>query len=184
VEPLAREIAVEIVSSVREPFALFGHSTGALCAFETARELRRINGPSPLHLFVSGRCAPQIPIERHDLSMIDVTELAVVLRELGGTPEEVLSDPDLLGFLQPLLAADFSVNEDYEYVPEKPLDLPVTAFAGVDDPGADVAGMAPWEAQSARKFRLHALAGGHFAVFDHAAEIHEAIAAALAEHRQ
>src|SRR4051794_36920377 len=35
------------------PFALFGHSLGALLAFELARELRRRGGPPPDHLFVA-----------------------------------------------------------------------------------------------------------------------------------
>jgi surfactin synthase thioesterase subunit len=179
VEPLVRELSREVAASIREPFALFGHSTGALCAFETVRELHRTGGPQPVHLFVSGRCAPQVPMEWHDLSVMDITELADFLRKLDGTPQELLGTPDVLAFLQPLLAADFSVNERYTYVPGAPLDIPVTAFAGVDDAGADAADMALWELQTSREFRVHALNGGHFAVFDHAAEVHQAIAAAL-----
>jgi medium-chain acyl-[acyl-carrier-protein] hydrolase len=179
VGPLADEIAREISASVDEPFALFGHSTGALCAFETARALRRVGGPQPIHLFVSGRPAPQIPIERHDLSVMTVAELTDILRELGGTPEELLANPDMMGFLQPLLAADFAVNEQYDYVPEAPLDIPVTTFVGVEDAGAGIADAAPWEEQTSSEFNVHQLAGGHFAVFDHAAEVHQRIAAVL-----
>lgn len=179
VEPLAAELAQAIAACLVEPFALFGHSTGALCVFETARELRRIGGPRPERLFVSGRRAPQVPMEWHDLAAMDVAELADFLRQLGGTPEVVLDDPETLRFLQPLLAADFSLNEQYAYTPEDPLDLPITAFAGIEDPGAGAAEMSPWELQTAAGFRLHPLDGGHFAVFDRAAEVHRAIAADL-----
>ncbi|MEU6301333.1 thioesterase II family protein [Streptomyces chartreusis] len=180
VEPLAKELAGVIADSVRAPYAVFGHSTGALCAFETLRELRRIDGPLPVHLFVSGRCAPQTPLTRHDLASMDLVELADLLRQLGGTPEEVLAEPDLLALLQPLLAADFSVNQGYAYTVEPPLDIPVTAFAGIDDQGADVALTEPWAIHTAREFALHALPGGHFAIFDSAAAVHSHIAAALA----
>jgi surfactin synthase thioesterase subunit len=172
VRPLAAELARAIAACVVEPFALFGHSTGALSVFETVRELRR--------MFVSGRRAPQIPMEWHDLAAMELAELADFLRKLGGTPEDVLGDLDTLGFLQPLLAADFSVNERYACTPGEPLDMPITAFAGVEDSGADVADMSPWEIQTTAGFRLHPLEGGHFAVFDRAAEVHRAIAADLA----
>ncbi|MEU3605654.1 thioesterase domain-containing protein [Streptomyces sp. NPDC035033] len=183
VEPLAKELATVIADTVRAPYALLGHSTGALCAFETLRELRRNGGPPPVHLFVSGRCAPQIPVAGRDLAGMDLTELAALLRRLGGTPEEVLAEPELLALMRPLLAADFSVNEGYAHVAEPPLDVPLTAFAGVDDPGADVAATEPWAVQTAREFALHALPGGHFALFDSAAEVHSHIAAALSPHR-
>ncbi|MGW4562111.1 thioesterase II family protein [Streptomyces sp. NPDC004561] len=183
VEPLAKELAGVIADSVRAPYALFGHSTGALCAFETVRELRRIDGPLPVHLFVSGRCAPQTPLVRHDLAGMDPAELADLLRRLGGTPEEVLAEPDLLALLQPLLAADFSVNEGYAHAVEPPLDLPVTAFAGIDDRGADVSATEPWAVHTAREFVLHALPGGHFAIFESAAAVHSGIAEALAPYR-
>jgi surfactin synthase thioesterase subunit len=180
VRPLAAELARTIAECLVEPFALFGHSTGALCVFETARELRRIGGPRPERLFVSGRRAPQLPMEVHDLAAMDVAELAGFLRDLGGTPDVVLDDPDTLSFLQPLLAADFSVNERYAHTPEEPLDMPMTAFAGIEDPGAGLVEMAPWDLQTSAGFRLHPLEGGHFAVFDRAAEVHRAIAADLA----
>ncbi|MCZ4603611.1 thioesterase domain-containing protein [Streptomyces sp. Lzd4kr] len=180
VEPLAKELAGVIADSVRAPYAVFGHSTGALCAFETLRELRRIDGPMPVHLFVSGRCAPQTPLTRHDLASMDLVELADLLRQLGGTPEEVLAEPDLLALLQPLLVADFSVNQGYAYTVEPSLDVPITAFAGIDDRGADVALTEPWAIHTAQQFALHALPGGHFAIFESAVTVHSHIAAALA----
>lgn len=182
VVPLARELARVVAESIRAPYAFFGHSTGALCAFETVRELRRLGATLPVHLFVSGRCAPQIPMVRHDLGAMSLPDLAEHLRLLGGTPEAVLDEPDLLRLLQPVLAADFRVNEEYEYVPEPPLHIPVTAFAGVTDVGADVALMEPWADHTSREFSLHSLPGGHFAVFDGAAAVHARIAKDLSEH--
>jgi surfactin synthase thioesterase subunit len=136
----------------------------------------------PVHLFVSGRRAPQIPLKRDDLAALSLPELAVFLKQMGGTPDEVLADHDLLAALQPILAADFAVNQDYDYVPEAPLNIPVTAFAGTDDAGADGGLMAPWREQANGDFALCELAGGHFAVFSRRAEVHARIAADLAEY--
>ncbi|HEU5270023.1 MAG TPA: thioesterase domain-containing protein [Jatrophihabitans sp.] len=180
VGPLVRGLAAELAETVAEPYALFGHSTGALCAFEVARELRAGGAPMPVHLFVSGRRAPQLPMERVELAALTPPELAALLDEMGGTPREVLADHDMLKALQPLLAADFAVNQDYRFVPGAPLDVPLTAFAGVEDTGADGEWMAPWREQTAGDFALHELDGGHFAIFDQRAEVHARIAAHLA----
>jgi medium-chain acyl-[acyl-carrier-protein] hydrolase len=163
---ISARLAPEVLAAVTVPYAIFGHSTGALCAFELAREIRRENGPDPAHLFVAGRQAPQLPMERTVIDGMSVAELAAELRRLGGTPEELLDDPDLLGRFQPLLAADFAVNEAYAYRPEPPLDIPITAFAATQDPLAGLTQMLAWDEHTTAEFRLHALNGGHFAVFD------------------
>lgn len=179
VRPLVRELASQVVSSVATPYAIFGHSTGALAAFELAREIRRLGAPGPVHLFVAGRRAPHLPICRSDLARLSLPELAALLRELGGTPPDLLADTDLLAMMQPMLAADFEVNENYEFAAEDPLSVPITAFAGTTDTGADVTMMTAWREQTTAEFAIHALAGGHFAIFDHAETVHAAIATAL-----
>jgi medium-chain acyl-[acyl-carrier-protein] hydrolase len=179
VAPLVQELASEITASVRSPFAILGHSTGALCAYEVSRQLRRTGGPQPVHLFVCGRRAPQHPMEQHDLTALSEAELAAFLRGLEGTPEVILSDHGLLRRMQPILAADFTVNERYTFQPDAPLDIPITAFVGHADPGAGEELMAPWRTQTVADFHLRVLDGAHFAIFDQAAQVHAEIAAAL-----
>src|SRR5262245_6534617 len=67
---LVRALAEALENSLDRPFAFFGHSMGALICFELARHLRERGGPRPVHLFVSGRHAPQLPNTQrivHDL---------------------------------------------------------------------------------------------------------------------
>jgi surfactin synthase thioesterase subunit len=108
-----------------------------------------------------------------------VEEVASVLGELGGTPQEVLADRHLLRMLQPLLAADFEVNEAYTFQPQEPLPVPITAFAGTDDVWAAPDQVAGWAAHTSAAFELCTLSGGHFAVFEHSVRVHEVIAARL-----
>ncbi|MEU9474376.1 alpha/beta fold hydrolase [Streptomyces sp. NPDC048191] len=176
---LARLLAPEIIADVPPPYALLGHSTGALVAFELCREIRRLGGTAPVHLFVSGRPAPQLPMRRTRLSGLSVTELAEVLRRLGGTPPEVLENQALLASIHPLLVADFKVNEEYTYRPESPLGIPLTVFAATRDAGTSLDEAAAWETQTDGGFRMLTLDGGHFAVFDQAPEIHGHIATSL-----
>lgn len=175
---IARQLAPEIIRTVRPPYAMFGHSTGALCAFEVAREIRRLDGPPPVHLLLAGRRAPSIPMVRTDLA-VPPDELAAVLRRLGGTPEDILADQSLLALIQPLLVADFHVNENYSYRAEPRLSIPITAFAGTRDQLADPDQVAAWQQETSARFARLVLDGSHFAIFENSAVVLRLIAADL-----
>jgi medium-chain acyl-[acyl-carrier-protein] hydrolase len=179
VHELASLLAAQVIACVAAPYALFGHSTGALAAFQLARRIRELGGPAAAHLFVSGRPAPQIPLKRTALRGLPVTDLAAVLRGLGGTPEAVLRDEGTLRRVHPVLVADFAVNEEYDYQPEPPLAIPVTVFAATQDPGTSLAQAAAWAEHTSATFRVYPVEGDHFAVFERAAEVQQEIASAL-----
>ncbi|TNH28002.1 thioesterase [Micromonospora orduensis] len=176
---IARQLAPEVLRTVRQPYAIFGHSTGALCAFEVVREIRRLDGPLPVHLFVAGRRAPSIPMIRTELAGLPADELAVVLRRLGGTPEEVLAEPVMLELIQPLLVADFHVNEIYSYHPEPRLPVPITAFASTRDHFAAPEQVAGWEQETSDRYAQLVLDGDHFAIFENSPAVLGRIAADL-----
>jgi len=179
VQDIARQLAPEIIAVMTSPYAVFGHSTGALCAFEVIREVRRLNGPLPVHLFVAGRRAPSIPMAKTELAGLSVEELTDEMRRLGGTPEEVLANPALLALIQPLLAADFEVNELYDYHAEPRLPIPVTAFAGTRDHFAHPDDVAGWQDETGGVYTQLVLEGGHFAIFEYADAVLGQIAADL-----
>ena len=135
---------------------------GALIGFELARLLRREHGLMPAHLFVSGRRAPQLPRDSRITYNLPEPEFLEEVRRLDGTPKEVLEHPELMEIVSPLLRADFEVVETYSYVPEPPLDCPITVFGGLrdHDVGRDV--LEPWREQTASHFTLRMLPGGHF----------------------
>ena len=176
---IARQLAPEVLATVRPPYAIFGHSTGALCAFEVVREIRRLGGPMPVHLYVAGRRPPSMPMIRTELAGLPADELAVVLRRLGGTPEELLADPFLLELIQPLLVADFHVNEMYGYRAEPPLPVPITAFASTDDHFAGPGQVAGWQRETSGRYAQLVFNGGHFAIFDNSSTVLGRIAADL-----
>lgn len=177
---LGRQLAAEIIDLVRPPYAVFGHSTGALAAFEVSREIRRLGGPLPVHLFVAGRRAPAIAPIRTRLAGLSTDELASKLREMGGTPEDVLADPGLLELLRPLLVADFEVSEAYEYRPEPRLAIPITAFASTRDHFADPEQVGGWRHETSARFQRLVLDGGHFAIFEESSTVLGRIAEDLA----
>ncbi|MFE7323777.1 thioesterase II family protein [Streptomyces sp. NPDC057565] len=145
------------------PFALFGHSLGAIVAYEMARLFSESGTGPPLRLFVSGRRAPHLPARhapRHTLTDVDFLGL---LTQLGGTPPEILRQPGMAELFLPSLRADFRMNETYDPAPERPpLFCPVTALTGDADPEVTRDDIAAWSAVTCRDFRMRTFDGDHF----------------------
>jgi medium-chain acyl-[acyl-carrier-protein] hydrolase len=162
VAPLVRSLAAELMLPPDERFALFGHSMGALVAFELARELRRRGGPRPSRLFVTSCRAPQLPRPQPLLGGLPDDALIYELRRLGGIPEEVVRDRELLDLIIPALRADVTLLERYVYAAEEPLAVPISAFGGWRDRSVNQADLSAWRAHTAAGFELRMLDGGHF----------------------
>jgi medium-chain acyl-[acyl-carrier-protein] hydrolase len=155
--------AVEALASLDDkPFVLFGHSMGALLAFETARALRRLGRRGPLRLLVSGYRAPQLPRDTEPIHQLPDDAFAARLRQFEGTPPEVFTNAELLQLMVPIVRADFTVVETHVHQDEPPLACPVTAFGGLADGHFGRNAVAAWAAQTTGAFRLHMLEGSHF----------------------
>lgn len=148
------------------PYALFGHSFGALLAFELARELRRRDAPPPLLLGVSGWPAPSgglphVPVTGLLTGLPD-QEFLRVTSTLGGMPEGVLDNPELAELVLPALRADFAAIEGYQYRPGSPLAVPVSVFGGTEDPLAPPEKVRGWARETTGPVRVRRYEGGHF----------------------
>lgn len=161
----------EVVSGVEEglageleegPHAFFGHSMGAVIAYELARRRRDAGHPEPEHLFVSARSAPTVPDEDEPIHDLPQDRFRQRLRELNGTPAEVLDHPELMELVEPLLRADFRVNETYTHSAGDPLACPVTALGGLGDEEVPRENLESWRPLTRGPFRLHMLSGDHF----------------------
>ncbi|MFE6038322.1 thioesterase II family protein [Streptomyces sp. NPDC056452] len=178
--PMVAELADVVLCGGSAPYALYGHSLGGLVAFEVAREIRRRGAPQPSHLIVSGCAAPDHdPGDTPSVADLDDPRTVEVLRRLGGTPEWVLRDPSALGMILPPFRSDFAVKESHRYLPEPPLDLPVTVLAATRDPQVPLESTAGWHRQTRAEFRRHLLEGGHFAALQQTAPTHRYISEAL-----
>jgi surfactin synthase thioesterase subunit len=112
------------------PFALFGHSMGALIAFEVARHLRRVDETAPVRLLVSTQRASGLPRRRPPIAHLPSEEFVVELRRrYAGVPEALLQQPDLEALFLPCLQADMGLVERYRCDDEPPLDCPISACA-------------------------------------------------------
>ena len=161
-QSLVQAIAEGLHPYLDQPFALFGHSLGAMLSFELARHLRRMRLPQPQHLFVSGRRAPQVVNSEPPTHDLPEAQFVAALRKLNGTPAEALEHPELMQLMLPLLRADFEVCDTYTYVSEEPLAIPITAYGGLFDTGVLREQVEGWRQQTTASFTLRMLPGDHF----------------------
>lgn len=162
IEPLVKAIALEILPYLDKPFAFFGHSMGGLVSFELARSIRRQYNLEPVHLFISGRRAPQTKDLKPAIHQLPEAEFLRELRQLNGTPEAVLDNHELRSLLMPILKADFAVLENYIYSDEAPLNCPISVFGGLQDKQVSLEQLEAWQAQTVNTFSLEMLPGNHF----------------------
>jgi medium-chain acyl-[acyl-carrier-protein] hydrolase len=162
IEPLVEALAVALRPQLDIPFALFGHSMGALIAFELARQLRRQGLPMPVHLFASGRHAPHRPDPVPPIHNVPDETLLAEVRRLQGTPDGIWEDPELRALFLPILRADFSVNESYRHIREAPLACGISAFGGLEDYKVGREDLTGWRQHTQGAFALRMLPGGHF----------------------
>lgn len=158
---LVETLAEELRPLLDRPFAFFGHSLGAIVAFEVARILRG-RAPAPMHLFVSGKIAPHLPDPAPRIHKFSDNAFLRELQNLKGMPQAVLDSKELLEITLPAVRSDFTLLETYKYEPQPPLVCPITAFGGLEDPRTTENGLEGWRTETTASFDLVMLQGDHF----------------------
>jgi medium-chain acyl-[acyl-carrier-protein] hydrolase len=172
-------LAPALLPLLDRPFAFFCHSMGALLAFETTRWLRRHGMRPPRHLYVSGRRAPHVPDE--DFPPADASDAAIVswLREMNGTPPEVLENEALMTLLLPSLRADIRICGTYAYEAEPSVPCPITVFGGVDDEESAPGYLEGWGQHATGGCTVLTFPGDHFFLHSAQASVLAALTASL-----
>jgi len=163
ISELAEAITDAVAQLPERPFALFGHSMGAVLASEVARSLAARSLSLPSHLIVSGRRPPRVPDQRAPIGGLpDDAFVSEINRRYGGIPSEILAHPDVLALLLPGLRADIIALETFRPGPRSPVPIPISAFGGDSDPMTPVSHLQEWKSETQGAFALRVFPGGHF----------------------
>jgi medium-chain acyl-[acyl-carrier-protein] hydrolase len=152
--------------SFSRPFALLGHSMGALISYELARSIRREFDIQAAGLFLSGLRALQIPSPDLPLHSLEKSEFLRQLQSRYGMPASLLQASELVELFLPLLRANFKMCETYVYTPEPPLECPLSIFGGLQDARISRQDLAAWKLQTTKAVRLRMIEGNHY-FFEH-----------------
>ncbi|MFI2620673.1 thioesterase II family protein [Streptomyces sp. NPDC018584] len=160
------------------PLALFGHSMGAVLAYEIALRLQDAGLPAPVRLFASGRRAPSCDRDERLHLGSDAQLRSEVLR-LGGPHVELLADPEIMAMAMPAIRSDYHAVENYRHTPGQKLTCPVTVLTGNSDPRVAIDEAAAWEEHTTGPTELQVFPGGHFFLVAHSTRVSELIAERL-----
>jgi surfactin synthase thioesterase subunit len=161
-EPLVADLAKTIHHLADKPVSFLGNSMGALISFELAHRLRAERNIEPIHLFLAGRHPPHLENIAPVTFELPEKQFIEELRQMDGTPEEILENQELLELILPALRADFEAVERYTFTPRPKLTCPITVMGGLADSGVNEESLARWQEQSSGKFTLRMFAGNHF----------------------
>ncbi|MER6046939.1 alpha/beta fold hydrolase [Streptomyces sp. NPDC001793] len=172
---MADQLADALRPWTDRPFAFFGHSMGAVLAFETARRLEK-EGISPTMLFLSGRRAPSVFYDE-TVHQRDDEGLIAELKKLSGTDARVLGDEEILRMVLPAIRSDYRAIETYRCEPGAKVACPVTVLTGDDDPRTTIEDARGWQDHTDGPFDLAVYPGGHFYLADHQEDINKRLVA-------
>ncbi|SCF06792.1 thioesterase II family protein [Micromonospora chokoriensis] len=169
---LADQVFGALAAAPQQPTALFGHSLGAVVAYEVALRMRDAGLPDPVRLFASARRAPSRYRDERVHRLGDA-EIIDELRRLSGTHAATLADPELIQLILPAVRSDYQAIETYRHRPDAVLDCPVTVLTGADDPVVSAAEADDWRRHTTGEVEVRTFTGGHFFLVDHAPAVIE-----------
>ncbi len=165
---LAEDAANALASVIDgKPYAIFGHSMGAVLGFETSLRLTA-RGLPPAHFFASARQSPALAWRRPKIHDLPEADFNAAIARLGGTSRLVLADPEMMQIVMPSLRADFTAIETYECRPGAKLPCNVTVIGGAEDPDVGLEDLMAWQDVTSGIALVEQKSGGHFYIDQHA----------------
>lgn len=152
----------EVAPLLDRPFAVLGHCSGSVLAYEFARRLRAVQGPAPAMVVLSSAPAPSARAIDDPLHLLPRRELISRVIAYGGMSDTVLGDPGLMEIFEPILRADYGVIERLEYSAGPPLATPIAVIGGRHDAFVDFQSLAAWREETTAEFSLHLIDAGHY----------------------
>lgn len=163
VDALVTALKKQIGPYLDRPYALYGHSMGALITYELAQAIASdCDLPSPERIFVAAHRAPQLPLQRTPISQLSDNAFIERLKQYGGFNDEILNNAEMMELVLPTIRADFTLCESYQHKAIQKLKCPIHVFAGIDDKQTTVESTYGWDQCSETSVDTTLFNGGHF----------------------
>lgn len=161
-DSLTSELGEALLPFTNEPYIFFGHSLGSCLAFAVIQYLSTRGARLPMLLFASGRYPAHLQLPRRTFHLLDDEEFIDELRRLGGTPEDVLTDPAFKEYFLPVIRNDFMLIETHVSELSAPLPVPIAVLGGTGDMDSPPCSLEKWGELSSSGCSVKLFDGGHF----------------------
>jgi surfactin synthase thioesterase subunit len=178
-QPLLTDInslVIDVYDQIRHlldkrSYAIYGHSMGGLIAGLLTRKIIDNGHRLPLHVFITGTTGPSASSRDEKIRhLLPKNEFIQELKALNGSPDEILSDPELLDFFEPILRADFQASETYAHTPAPPMKIPFTVITGTEE-DMKIEDIHLWQEETTQTIDFRRFPGKHFFIYDYPEEI-------------
>ncbi len=167
IDDLVADIWKQIQHLMYQPYAFFGHSMGALLAYQLTHQAKKMRFPTPIHLFLSGREAPSVPPDNEKRFLLPLPAFKAKLKNYGGISTDILEDTDIFSFFEPIIRADFEAVETWKYRYRPKLNIPTVIFSGTEE---DITNeeLVAWQKEFQNDIQFKIFEGDHFFINNHA----------------
>lgn len=169
IDALVEDMFNSIKDQLNNSYAFYGHSMGTLIAFLLAKKIAQTHFPMPVHLFMTGGAAPSIP-ESKIRSSLPKDEFIEELKTIGGSPESMLNNDQVIDFFEPILRADFKCIETYKYSFTGKLKIPISVLIG-DKEDIRMEQAQAWDKETLLPVEVKVMPGDHFFIYQHSKKI-------------
>lgn len=175
IDEAVKDIYINIKKNIDSRYAILGHSMGSLIAFELAHYIAALNEKLPIHIFFSGRKAPNISYDNNSIHKMSDIQLEQQIKKFSGTPKDVFENKQILKTFLPILRADFKICEEYIYkMKNSKLNVNISVLNGdMDD--IKIPHIAAWKQHTSKKCNIYFFRGGHFYINENLKYIGEII---------
>jgi surfactin synthase thioesterase subunit len=175
ISDIVEDVFINIKDKLNQPYAIYGHSMGALIAYLIAHKIKMLKLDNPLHLFVSGAGAPAYRDTSVKPYLMPREVFFEIIKKMGGLTKEVSEDGNLMAFFEPILRADFQAVDEYKYEKrDSVLDVPISCMIGTHEKvtreDAEL-----WKLETQNEVSIHQFVGNHFFIFQNTQRIMQLI---------
>lgn len=147
------------------PLRLFGHSMGAVVAFEFARIVERRG--IPVHKLWVSAAPPPSAVSAQPRLPTGRLELLADVAEMGGTDPRLLADEEFAELLANATRFDYRALNRYDCGDGARIRADIHAIGGRHDRRVNVESLHRWANHTLGSFTLSLFDGGHFYINEH-----------------